>query len=394
MSSTGFFRTLSAAAILCGLSTITSSGAFASENPPLDAWTVGPINVHSDTGVGYCSMKTSYGSGQSLVFARDQEGSNSLAVDFKQKTLETGRQYAVTLRVGSLSRHVPAIAATPGVLIAQTGFDTSLYSAMARRDSLQVDMQGLQFNFGLEGSAEGLKALGECAVALASGRIEINPPVAVAAVAAKPILPVAELRKPEEKNPELEKLRFENQVLQDERAAIVAQLEAADEAQKKLTALKAENERLRLEAAEALKIANRLEKNMKKAKPPVVAVAAPRKTPGELLRQEGAKMEKDWPIDASFQDMVSGYLSEAATACGGDFAQSMGEPESLGDAKMLEAETACMSEEGDKAAALLFVGDQGKFIVYAKDGAAGQMDLALAERSALLEKINGSATGR
>ena len=148
--------------LLCGISPAFAGPA----NAPKGDWIVGPINAASSSGVGYCSMKNDYRNGNSLVFARDAEGSNSLAIDFHKKVLQTGGQYTLTLHVGPLQREMMAIAATPTVLIIQMGLDRDFYSMLQRKASLLVDFQTSQMSFGLDGTQDGLKALTACAQAV------------------------------------------------------------------------------------------------------------------------------------------------------------------------------------------------------------------------------------
>jgi hypothetical protein len=149
-------------ALLCGASTAFAGGVAV----PKGEWTVGPINAASSSGVGYCSMKTEYTNGNTLVFARDAEGSNSLAIDFHKKSLETGGQYTVGLKVGSLQRDMLAIAATPSVIIIQMGLDRDFYLTLQRRPTLQVDFQTSQMSFSLDGTKDGMAALTSCAQAV------------------------------------------------------------------------------------------------------------------------------------------------------------------------------------------------------------------------------------
>ena len=151
-----------ALALLCGATTALAG----SPSVPKGEWIIGPINATSSSGVGYCSMKNEYTNGYTLVFARDAEGSNSLAIDFHQKVLETGGQYTVGLKVGPLQREMLAIAATPSVFIIQMGLDRDFYMTLQRRASLQVDFQTAQMSFGLDGTRDGLAALTSCAQAV------------------------------------------------------------------------------------------------------------------------------------------------------------------------------------------------------------------------------------
>ena len=109
------------AAVMAAL--LSASAAAAPLNNPRGPWEVGPINALSSSGVGFCSMKNIYEDGKGLVFARDAEGSNSIAISFTKKTLTSGAQYTVELNAEGLKRDMVALAATPMVLIVQMGLD-------------------------------------------------------------------------------------------------------------------------------------------------------------------------------------------------------------------------------------------------------------------------------
>lgn len=151
-------------------------------NTPRGEWVVGPINAPSSSGVGYCSMKNTFIDGLSLVFARDAEGSNSIAVDFHKKLLKTGGQYNVTLKSGEANRPMAAIAATPSVLIVQMGLDRDFYAILSKKDNLTVDFGAAQASFALKGANDAMEVLTKCAQALGSGKKFSETKVSVAGV--------------------------------------------------------------------------------------------------------------------------------------------------------------------------------------------------------------------
>lgn len=139
-------------------------------NPPKGDWTVGPINAPSSSGIGYCSMKNDFVDGLSLVFARDAEGSNSIALDFHKKLLKTGGQYDVTLKTGPAVRKATAIAATPSVLIVQMGLERDFYNVMLKKDTLVMEFGSAQASFMLSGTPKAMDVLTQCAQALGAGK--------------------------------------------------------------------------------------------------------------------------------------------------------------------------------------------------------------------------------
>jgi hypothetical protein len=184
------WRTTVSAAALCLAAFLPATQAF-SANLPKSDWTVGPINAASSSGVGFCSMKADFASGQGLVFARDAEGSNSLAVDFRRKLMETGGQYTVTLAVGALRREMSAIAATPSVLIIQMGLDHGFYTALQKKNTLQLDVSGSRLSFVLTGASEAFVSLNACAQAVAARKS--YPETLVHVRGAQPGAPLAEV---------------------------------------------------------------------------------------------------------------------------------------------------------------------------------------------------------
>lgn len=160
---------------------VFAAAAFAEEPVlPLKDWEVGPIHAQSSNGIGYCSMKNFYEHGQALVFARDAEGSSSLAVSFPGKLLVSGGQYTAELGIGATKRHVVGLAGTPSVLIIQLGFDRDVYRALQKEKTFSVAFKGKTLIFSLDGTQEALEKLMECANTIAKGG-EFAP-VTVAAV--------------------------------------------------------------------------------------------------------------------------------------------------------------------------------------------------------------------
>lgn len=154
------FAGLSCAALPQGGVTIT----------PASEWTVSPIALKSDTGASFCSMKTSYRNGQMLVFGRDNQGNNSIAVDFSRDIFEIGQSYNVQLQSGRISRDIQALASSRQILVLQTGVDTVLYTALHNKHALSLSVQKTKYAFDLDPSAaDALTALGRCSDALRGG---------------------------------------------------------------------------------------------------------------------------------------------------------------------------------------------------------------------------------
>lgn len=137
---------------------------------PTGDWTVGQLSAMNTNGLGYCSMKNNFQTGQSLVFARDDQGSNSIALDFHKNIFKSGELYNVKARVGAVTRRLDALAATRQVLVMQTGIDTELYSALSHRHNVVFTVNKTNYGFELDASAaDALNALRHCSESFQGG---------------------------------------------------------------------------------------------------------------------------------------------------------------------------------------------------------------------------------
>src|SRR6218665_1451701 len=138
-------------------------------------WAVGPIGIKSSNGLTYCSMKTSYANGHSLVVASDSKGAHSIAIDFGKKTISAGAQYYVTYQVGPVSRMMLAIAPTNEVLTPQMGVDEDFFDMMRKKDTMEAEFNGDSLRFSLKGAGAALASLDACVAASAGGK-DLYPP--------------------------------------------------------------------------------------------------------------------------------------------------------------------------------------------------------------------------
>ncbi len=174
-----FLTSIMTTALLCGSAQLCfaaakadGSAAPAAIHAPASSWAVGPLAAKSPAGTNYCSMKNSYPTGQTLVFARDNQGSNSIALDFHKDVFQVNNQYDVKARVGSVTRHVEALAATKQVLVMQMGIDTVFYGALAHKHNVVFTIG--KNNYGFEhdvSAADALGALKHCAESFQSGTV-------------------------------------------------------------------------------------------------------------------------------------------------------------------------------------------------------------------------------
>ncbi len=166
-----FLKPVTATAVIfgivqfCGV-TQASASMFRTRSP----WSVGPIAAQGADGATYCSLKNAYSGGRTLVFARDNQGNNSIAVNFGRDMFHAHHKYNVKLRAGHTVRRVDALAASSKILVMQTGIDTVLYDAVSSHHDISFTALRRTYGFDLDASvADGLMALGNCTDALKNG---------------------------------------------------------------------------------------------------------------------------------------------------------------------------------------------------------------------------------
>jgi hypothetical protein len=158
MSKLRFTRFGLAVVFLCSV----SAAAFAAPSPA-GSWSVAPIAAKGSDGGSFCSMKATYPDGQSLVFARESMGENSIAIDFQKNLFQVGDEYEVKVQSGSVVRPMAASASSKQVLVMQTGIDTVLYGALARKHTVDFTMGRKTYSYELDVSAaDALAALEQC----------------------------------------------------------------------------------------------------------------------------------------------------------------------------------------------------------------------------------------
>jgi hypothetical protein len=94
----------------------------------------------------------------------------------------------------------------------------------------------------------------------------------------------------------------------------------------------------------------------------------------------------------SLKEMADSYIKKSASLCSGEFAQKLGSVKRAGKVDVLEAEITCLDGKNNAAAAVLFVGGQGKVSVITQEGTIDQLDAAMSERDAILSTASGTAS--
>lgn len=403
---------------------------------PSGEWIIGPISLKDDHGGSYCSMKATYASDMSLVFARNNSGANSLAIEFGKRALKVGALYPLVLRVGPLLRNGGAVAATKGVAIVQLGDDETFFGMLADKPLLSARLDNADYNFALGGSSRALQALEACVSDLKSGKMPERVTVPAPGVEEKsalqslvdPLYPPARISAAKqavrvESGPvsfeevkddfdlsglaRNDMLKIEVDELKRKNAVLMRQLSEADRlALEERERLLEENRRLAGMLNETVSPAsgetsavsravssrqetneeNALRKLLRKAGVDVSADASPengffRWSVGGLV---GEAQEMPIRGKGDFISAVSAYIDDASQRCDGDFAHTRSDGDSSNQQKV---ELACMNGVNDSAAALLFIREGDRMYIISHEGPAASMEEALAHRDAAAQAV-------
>ncbi|HYD17417.1 MAG TPA: hypothetical protein VEF76_02930 [Patescibacteria group bacterium] len=420
MKAPGVIAGLGVALLFCALGAAVPADA----SSPKQDWEIGPINAASPTGVKFCSMKNIFEGGHMLVVARDAEGSNSLAISFPEKLLQSGGQYTVDISAGKLTRRMIALAGTPQVLLIQMGLDREFYAALQKQPALTLSFAKQNISFSLTGTQDALNSLTQCATDVSTGKS--FKPTTVAVKTGPDIIPPdaapgqnlgTETAKDTLKG-EIERLRLENRrliaenamatakALAEERAGIPPHLDIATTAGVPEDGMAAARAAVKVtfpaEAAmetggelPAVDVTARIT-----AKPDTFLADIMQRAQIPATRQGntyswndkdlfGAAEQRVIPHGGSLQDAVNAYVEQAKARCKGDFAHNESAPvKNVRGAETVEGEFACIDGENDAAAALLFVAQQGKVAIIAHEGSTDQMEDALSDRAAVISNLS------
>lgn len=376
----------------------------ASVNNPAGHWTIGPIAAKASSGAGFCSMKASYQEGQDLVFALDERGAGSIAIDFHNKALTVGSQYTVAMKAAGVARRMTAIAATAEVMIIQMGDDPAFYGALRKGSVLEVGFNDQRLDFGLDGTADGLDVLEECAGDLVGGK-----PVVAEIAAPKPQPPVQK-KKPAIKKSvvakapvsayspraaedaqlkeEIARLKREKNQLLLEKEALLRKIHTEEE-----TAMRAQVE---LETQAALQQSlQRLQAENSKLKEAAEAPSAVAMPGNKLVRSSSFSTDnlygsiEEQALEerrGAFENAVDSYLKKAGHMCRGDFAHKLSGIISSGSMKMQKGEIACIDDVNDAVAAIFFFQKGLQLTVGTYEGSTDQVDLAIEKRDTEVSK--------
>jgi len=195
---------------------------------------------------------------------------------------------------------------------------------------------------------------------------------------------------------------------EEQRARLAEDLKARKKEEKKEAALAAEKSALEKKLAEAQRRAARAEtaKQDEAGAPPVRIVAAPEAAGKGRLRRildaAGLQPKGERALSCaaggvlgsaeetamgrnSFGGKVNEWLARMQSRCDGDFAHAETSVQSQDGVAVQKAEIACIGGGQDAAAALLFIGADGKFSAVMHETAPEVTDAAIARRDAVAQ---------
>jgi hypothetical protein len=359
--------------------------AFAGDvNVPLDGgWSVGMIETKSDTGDKFCSMKANYQNGQMLVFARNNTGAHSLAVDFGQKILEAGRQYPLDLTVSSKAYPVLALAATKTVLILQLTDNQPLYAAINKTDHISFVLNAKPYHFSLDNVEAGFQAIDTCAKAVTANKnfASLIVPMALKKMPPPQDLPANKIALPaktiQQTSPAPQISRQTIHSKEVDTVPTLATIARSQGLQDDISLLRAENRKLTLENQNLQGALIERELNSGDAL--------------NTLRAIGDATDGVWEEGLTLTEMAEAYMQPFIDKCQGDAAHSLGiiQEQGGGDSALqsLEGELVCLNSPKDSAIAFLFIADHGKFTVIKQSATPKKMAEALAKRESLEREI-------
>jgi hypothetical protein len=201
-------------------------------------------------------MKNKFDNKAELVFAKDQSGAFSLAIDFGEKLLQQNENYAVQLSIPpDVVRQTVGQAVASDILVIQLGFDQIFIDQVARRDRLDIGLDGYLLAFSLNGTGKATENLLNCAVGLNQKDGTSNEKAQENAKNQSPqeIDPALEIKKLREENERLKaeqelKIQKEAERLAAEKAKAEAERIAAEEKARAEAERLAAEERARAEA--------------------------------------------------------------------------------------------------------------------------------------------------
>lgn len=116
---------------------------------PKGGWEVGTVNPE-DAGSAYCAMVGHFDKHVVFAIARNPDGFNSVALDFRDRFFEPGQMYPVKIDLdGAASKEFEGRAGSDRSLIVQIGKENSFFEALQRSSDISFSLPTLQIAFPL-----------------------------------------------------------------------------------------------------------------------------------------------------------------------------------------------------------------------------------------------------
>lgn len=116
---------------------------------PKGGWEVGTVNPE-DAGSAYCAMVGHFDKHVVFAIARNPDGFNSIALDFRDRFFEPGQMYPVKIDLdGAASKEFEGRAGSDRSLIVQIGKENSFFEALQRSSDISFSLPTLQIAFPL-----------------------------------------------------------------------------------------------------------------------------------------------------------------------------------------------------------------------------------------------------
>lgn len=114
----------------------------------------------------YCAMANRFGNGLIITHSRNNFGLGSISFDFPDIDFDQGKNYQITVNVGSLTRRYAAIAAKTNLLIAKTGRDDILFDALDKGTPIQVELENGALSYQLISDQKAFAEFDDCLAGL------------------------------------------------------------------------------------------------------------------------------------------------------------------------------------------------------------------------------------
>lgn len=176
------------AGVFIGVCGTVMTSAFAQSNvsslKPTNEWSVNQIGQGAQS---YCALSRSYDQGLVLTLGQSAKKEYSLAIDFQDAGLDTGKSYKVALQPGpGQVRAYQLRPASQRALVVRLGFDDGFFKSINDSKELKAQIDGQNYLFDLSDYAAGEAALNKCMTSLNGGA---PVQVAEAPKVTTPILP-------------------------------------------------------------------------------------------------------------------------------------------------------------------------------------------------------------